>query len=58
MAKQKIPYSTLDTPVVLVDMDKLETNIREMSQLAARGGGQTKAAYQGSRVCVNSQDAN
>jgi len=38
MAKQKIPYSTLDTPAVLVDMDKLETNIREMSQLAAEAG--------------------
>ena len=38
MTKQKIPYSTLDTPAVLVYMDKLETNIREMSQLAAEAG--------------------
>ncbi len=38
MLIQKIPYSTLDTPNVLVDMDKLETNIREMSQLATEAG--------------------
>jgi D-serine deaminase-like pyridoxal phosphate-dependent protein len=29
------PYPQLDTPVVLLDMDKLEANIKEMSQLAA-----------------------
>ncbi len=38
MAKQKVPYASLDTPAVLVDMDKLEANIREMSQLAAEAG--------------------
>jgi len=38
MLIRKIPYSTLDTPNVLVDMDKLETNIREMSQLATEAG--------------------
>ena len=35
MAKQEVLYPSLDTPAVLVNMDKLETNIREMSQLAA-----------------------
>ena len=34
MPKQPVPYSSLDTPVVLVDMDKLETNIKEMQQIA------------------------
>lgn len=34
----KIPYSSLDTPAVLLDMDKLEANIREMSQLATEAG--------------------
>ncbi len=38
MAEQRAPYSSLDTPVVLMDMDKLEANIREMSQLAAEAG--------------------
>ena len=34
MVNNKIPYPSLETPAVLIDMDKLETNIREMSQLA------------------------
>lgn len=34
----KVPFSSLDTPAVLVDLDKLEANIREMSQLAAEAG--------------------
>jgi len=38
MVKQNIPYSSLATPCVLVDLDKLEANIREMSQLAAEAG--------------------
>ena len=38
MTEQSIPYPSLDTPAVLVDMDKLEANIREMSQLAAEAG--------------------
>jgi len=38
MAEQEVPYASLDTPAVLVDMDKLEANIREMSQLAADAG--------------------
>lgn len=38
MAKQNIPFPSLDTPAVLVDMDKLEANIRKMSQLAAEAG--------------------
>ena len=38
MSEQKMLYPTLDTPVVLVDMDKLEANIKEMSQLAAEAG--------------------
>ncbi len=36
--KHEIPYSSLDTPVVLLDMNKLEANIREMSQLVAEVG--------------------
>lgn len=32
--KQSLPYSTLDTPAVLVDMDKLEANINEAQRLA------------------------
>ena len=38
MTEQKVPYSSLDTPAVLVDMDKLEANIREMSELTAGAG--------------------
>lgn len=38
MAKQNISYPTLDTPAVLLDLDKLDANIREMSQLAAEAG--------------------
>lgn len=38
IVKQAVPYPSLDTPAVLVDMDKLETNIKEMSQLAAEAG--------------------
>ncbi|MDP6448780.1 MAG: alanine racemase [Dehalococcoidales bacterium] len=33
-----IAYPLLDTPAVLVDMNKLEANIKEMSQLAAEAG--------------------
>ena len=36
--KQGIPYSTLDTPAVLVDMDKLEANINEAQRLADSAG--------------------
>jgi D-serine deaminase-like pyridoxal phosphate-dependent protein len=38
MAEIKVPYSSLDTPVVLLEMDILEANIKEMSQLAAEVG--------------------
>ena len=38
MTEQKIPYSSLDTPAVLVDLNTLETNIGEMSRLAAEAG--------------------
>ena len=38
MEERKFPYSSLNTPAVLVDMDRLETNIKEMSQLAAEAG--------------------
>ncbi len=34
MAKQNIPYPSLDTPAVLVDLDKLEANINEAQRLA------------------------
>ncbi|MDP7285720.1 MAG: alanine racemase, partial [Dehalococcoidales bacterium] len=32
MPKQTIPYPPLDTPAVLIDMDKLEANIKEIAQ--------------------------
>jgi len=35
MAKQNISYPSLDTPAVLVDLDKLEANINEAQRLAA-----------------------
>jgi len=38
MANQPVLYPELDTPVILVDMDKLEANIKEMSQQAAEAG--------------------
>ena len=37
MDKQSIPHASLDTPAVLVDMDKLETNILEAQRLATVG---------------------
>ena len=40
--KQKVLYSSLDTPAVLIDLDKLEANIREMSQLVADAGVQLR----------------
>ncbi len=38
MIEQKVPYAFLDTPAVLVDLNTLEANIREMSQLAVEAG--------------------
>jgi len=38
MAKQRIPYSSLDTPVVLLDMSKLEANIKDLQQAANEAG--------------------
>lgn len=38
MMKPEVPYSSLDTPSVLVDLDRLEANIEEMSTLAAGAG--------------------
>ena len=38
MEKQNVPFSSLDTPAILLDMEKLEANIKEMSQLAAEAG--------------------
>jgi|GEM_PF-1656966 len=35
-ASATIPYPDIRTPAVLIDLNKLETNIEEMSQLAAR----------------------
>ncbi len=35
MASMSVPYPELSTPAVLVDLNTLEANIREMSQLAA-----------------------
>ena len=38
MATYKILYPSLDTPCVLLDLDKLEANIKEMSHLASEAG--------------------
>ena len=38
MTVKKVLYSSLDTPAVLIDMDKLEANIKEMAQAAADAG--------------------
>lgn len=38
MTQARVPYPTLDTPCVLLDTDKLDANIREMSQLATEAG--------------------
>jgi len=38
MAKEEVPYPSIDTPALLVDMDKLEENIREMTQVATDAG--------------------
>ncbi len=38
MVQVRVPYPSLDTPCVLLDMDKLEANIREMCQLATGAG--------------------
>ena len=38
MTEQNILYPTLDTPAVLVDMNKLEANIARMSKFAAEAG--------------------
>ena len=38
MPKQTIPYPSLDTPAVLIDMDKLEANIKEIAQATAEAG--------------------
>jgi len=38
MTQNSMLFPSLDTPTVLVDMDKLEANIQEMSQLAAEAG--------------------
>jgi D-serine deaminase-like pyridoxal phosphate-dependent protein len=38
MATSESLYPSLDTPCVLLDLDKLEANIKEMSTLAAEAG--------------------
>jgi len=38
MTEPRIPYPSLDTPAVLVDLNTLEANIGEMSRLAAEAG--------------------
>ena len=38
MTKQRVLYPSVETPAVIVDLDKLEANIREMSQVAAEAG--------------------
>jgi len=36
--KQNIPYSSLDTPAALIDLDKLEANIKEIADAAKEAG--------------------
>ena len=38
MIKQKASYSDLDTPAILVDMDKLEANISRMAHMTSEAG--------------------
>ncbi len=38
MRQSNVSFPSLETPVILVDMDKLEANIKEMAQLAAGAG--------------------
>ena len=38
MTQIKVPFPSLDTPAILLDMDKLEANIKEMTDLAAEAG--------------------
>ena len=38
MRRGNTPYSSLDTPAVLLDLNQFEANIREMSRLAAEAG--------------------
>jgi len=38
MSVNRQKYPTLDTPAILLDLDKLEANIDEMAQLAKRAG--------------------
>jgi D-serine deaminase-like pyridoxal phosphate-dependent protein len=38
MNKGAIPYAKLDTPVILINLDRLETNIKEMTNLAISAG--------------------
>lgn len=38
MAKQNVKYPELNTPCLLLDLDILEANIKEMSELAREGG--------------------
>jgi D-serine deaminase-like pyridoxal phosphate-dependent protein len=38
MPPKNVPYASLDTPAVLIDMGKLEANIKEMFQAAAEAG--------------------
>lgn len=38
MSEQKLPYPSLNTPAVLVDLDTLEVNISRISQLAREAG--------------------
>ena len=40
--KQDESYLSLNTPAVLVDLDKLEANIREMTRLATEAGVKLK----------------
>ena len=38
MVNQNTAYPSLDTPAVLLDLDKLEANIKEIIQLATEAG--------------------
>ena len=38
MTKQGVLYPSIETPALIVDLDKLEANIREMSQAVSEAG--------------------
>ena len=57
MTEQKVPYSSLETPAVLIDLDKLEANIKEMTQAAAESSLSLRAhvkVHESASIAVDS----